>query len=170
MWQNLKLYELLKSFTRSVYHSRLTAADQKQRDQRRQFSFSLLIGTLIRLLNRNLWVLPNVIVTLYALRARLNRRFWAFLSRTKIVYSHNTAVKIVVDLARRMLAWWPEEASRIFVLVAADNCHYKLPTDREHVDHDRQQCFYNTVNWFYTFVTREFNERHRANPGGACNV
>ena len=65
---------------------------------KRRLAIELIIGTTIRNRNKKIAVFFNVVLSLLALNARVNREFWALFSAMRVLWSY----RYTVDLAREL--------------------------------------------------------------------
>lgn len=160
------LYDCLKSFTLSKSYTRAPPAEQHQRDRAVKLVFSIIIDILIRVLNEQVWCYSIMLLTLAAVRHMCNTTFWSVLVRCKLLYSKKVGEEVAQDLGGKLKCRWPSWASTEVAVAVFDNCAYSLRSNHEHVDPSRRNLFYQTINWFYSFVTKEDDGALQA-PGRA---
>ena len=128
------------------------------RDEQTRFVFALMIDMLIRLFDNNIWCYSCIVLSLYAVHCVVPVRFWVVMVKCRILYSTRVVYEIARDLGRKVCCVWPSWASKTIAIAVFDNCAYSIRTNHEHVDSSRQNLFYQTVNWFYSFVCATFDE------------
>lgn len=163
---NPVLFEALKAFTRSCTYVESDAPKRQKRDSAFQFVFSLIIDLLIRVLNGKLWCYTIMLLTLAAARHNVNTTFWRMLVKCKLLYSKKIGVEVAQDLGRKMLTTHPSWSSKVVGIAVFDNCAYKVRTNFEHVREERQNLFYQTINWFHTPATNKFDDELQAKGEG----
>jgi len=164
---NPGIYFWLKSFTKSVSFVKLSNEIRQKRNQQTMFVFAMIIDVLIRLLDEKIWCFTTIVMTLYAVRCGMPTRYWELLTRCKVLYSKRIGQEVATDLGRKVKSIWPAWASTTVGIAVFDNCAYSIRSNHEHVDPSRRNLFYQTVNWFYSFVSNEFDPA--INAGGALN-
>jgi hypothetical protein len=109
---------------------------------------NLIIAILLRWYNSRCWVLPIVILSLWALKSKVPTPFWHTLSKWKILYHKQTTEMIATDLGLRAENF-PAWASRRLCIVAFDNCLINFATAYEGIralgEGSRPYLF---INWF----------------------
>jgi hypothetical protein len=145
------LYTILTAVTFNVSFCRLPEDQRIVRQKSLRFVFELIIGWLVRLFNSRCWVLPIVILSLWAWKCRVPKPFWTLLTSWRLLYSKETTEMIAKDLGLRVQRprFYPGTASRKVILAVFDNCLCKFGTSFEGVREDGDgSVSYLFINWF----------------------
>lgn len=118
---NPRIYSILRRITNGAFYCRQSSFYRTQRDEEFRFIFELIMAWLLRLLNLRCWVLPIVILSLWAWRSKVPRPFWQLLSRWRFLYDKRTTEMIASDLGHRAMQY-PEWGSKKLSLSVMDNC------------------------------------------------
>ena len=155
---NRWLYTILMALTFNAWFCAQSEYERVRRQEALRFIFELIMGWLIRLYNTRCWVLPNVILSLWALRSKVPTPFWDLLTRWRLLYSKDTTTTIATDLGLRVQrpCFYPDTASRVVAISVGDNCLCKFPTSFEGIraDGDGTQN-YLFINWLLAPVAYE---------------
>lgn len=152
---NTFVYTFLISLTFNVWFCTQSAIARAEYRKKCRFTFELMLGWLVRLYNSHCWVFPIVLVSLWALKCRVPKPFWNFLSRSRLLYTKETTENIALDLGNRVQSpfYFPEWASRRIAIAVFDNCLVKFDTSYEGVradgDGSRQYSF---INWLSSYI------------------
>ena len=135
---NTFVYTFLISLTFNVWFCTQSAIARAEYRKKCRFTFELMLGWLVRLYNSHCWVFPIVLVSLWALKCRVPKPFWNFLSRSRLLYTKETTENIALDLGNRVQSpfYFPEWASRRIAIAVFDNCLVKFDTSYEGVRAD----------------------------------
>lgn len=156
---NTYIYKFLESFTISVYLSRKNRQDFDQERRRRRFAFVLIIALLTRLLDYRIYVFPIVLLSLLAVQSRVGTRFWRICTFSRLLYSKPLSEEILKDVGTRVRRTKPEGTSTKVLFAAGDNCAFKIPSDLEHMNPERQRDFYQTIMWWFRFVPNTYDDQ-----------
>lgn len=136
--ENSWLYALLFSLTCNVSFCRRTEEERTETQSSLRFVFEFIIAWLVRLFNGKCWVLPIVLLSLWAWKTKVPKPFWALLCRWRMLYSKEKTEDFLTDLGMR-ISWprnYPAAASLKVGLAVFDNCLCKFPTSFEGIRED----------------------------------
>ena len=156
---NTYIYNFLESFTISVFLSRKNREHYEQERGRRRFAFVLIIGMLTRLLDHRIYIMPIVLLSLLAVQSRVGTRFWRICTFSRLTYSKPIAEEISRDVGMRVRCTKPEGTSTKIAFAAGDNCAFSIPSDKEHLNPERKRDYYQTIMWWFCFVTNAYDEQ-----------
>ena len=103
--ENPEIYNLLRRLTYGATFCTLSANARAQRESSVRGTFEFIMAWLFRLLNSKCWVLPIVLLSLWAWRSKVPRPFWELLSRWRFLYNKKTTEMIASDLGNRALSY-----------------------------------------------------------------
>ena len=159
--QNPEIYQLLRRLTYGAFFCSLSAHKRAQRTSDFRLVFEFVMAWLFRLLNSTCWVLPIVLLSLWAWRSKVPRPFWELLCRWRLLYDKSTTDMIASDLGNRVLRY-PQSGSRKESLSVMDNCLVRFDTSFKGVreDGDGSQVCYMVTGARQQYRLREQNRNH----------
>lgn len=156
--ENPRIYDILRRLTNGAFYCKQSMSYRSERDNESRLVFQFIMAWLLRLLNIKCWVLPIVLLSLWAWRSKVPKPFWRLLSRWRLLYSKETTEMIAADLGHRALRN-PEWASKKLSFSVMDNCLVNFKTSfegiREQGDGLRS---YLMVNWLTSPVSASDTE------------
>jgi hypothetical protein len=156
--ENPRIYDILRRLTNGAFYCKQSMSYRLERDNESRLVFQFIMAWLLRLLNIKCWVLPIVLLSLWAWRSKVPKPFWRLLSRWRLLYNKETTEMIAADVGHRALRN-PEWASRKLSFSVMDNCLVNFKTSfegiREQGDGLRS---YLMVNWLTSPVSASDTE------------
>ena len=142
---NQHLATFLLRFCLNDYFTRATGKRRELLVSKKCLVIEIIIGILVRWLDRSIWVFPIVVLSLLGVQCHVPCKFFDLLTSLRILYSRKTSRAIARDLGRRAMNTRPKWASRIIGLEVYDNLQVTLRTNKEHGDVARCNDPYQTI-------------------------
>lgn len=142
---NYDLGTFLLRFCVSEYFIDATGRKRQRLVTRRWLVIELIIGLLLRWLNRSIWVFASVVLSLLAIQCHVPKKFFDVLSSLRILYSRTCSRGIARELGVRAMRRVPEWSSSVAGCEVYDNLKLSLLTNKEHGDVSRCNDHYQTI-------------------------